>query len=40
VDLSPYAGQVVLLSLVTDSLGTNNCDWAVWTQPRLEAAGR
>lgn len=37
VDLTPLAGQVVLLSLVTDSLGSNNCDWATWVQPRLEA---
>jgi hypothetical protein len=36
VDLSPWAGQPVLLSLVTDSLGSNNCDWAVWVDPRLE----
>lgn len=39
VDLSPWAGQVVLVSLVTDSLGSNNSDWAVWVAPRLEPAG-
>lgn len=38
VDLSRWAGQVILLSLVTDSLGSNNCDWAIWVNPRVEAA--
>ena len=37
VDLSRWAGKVVLLSLVTDSLGSNNCDWAIWVNPQLEA---
>jgi len=37
VDLSPYVGRPVLLSLVTDSVGTNNCDWAQWGDARLEA---
>jgi len=37
VDLSPWAGKCVLLSLVTDSCGSNNCDWAVWGDPRLVA---
>ena len=37
IDLSPWAGQVALVSLVTDSLGSNNCDWAVWVAPRLVA---
>jgi hypothetical protein len=40
VDLSRWAGQSVLLSLVTDAEGSNNCDWAVWVEPRLEAAGQ
>ena len=35
VDLSAYAGQVVLLSLVTDSLGGYDFDWAVWGEPKL-----
>jgi hypothetical protein len=38
VDLSRSAGQTVLVSLVTDSLGSNNCDWAIWVNPRLEPA--
>jgi hypothetical protein len=39
LDLTPWAGQPLLLSLVTDADGTNNCDWAIWIEPRLEAAG-
>lgn len=39
VDLSPWAGQPVLLSLVTDSAGTNDSDWALWADVRLVAAG-
>ncbi|MEI6503729.1 MAG: hypothetical protein WCP21_22190, partial [Armatimonadota bacterium] len=38
VDLTRWAGQPVLLSLVTDADGANNCDWAVWVEPRLEPA--
>jgi len=38
VDLSRSAGQTVLVSLVTGSLGSNNCDWAIWVNPRLEPA--
>ncbi len=37
VDLAPWAGRKVLLSLVTDSLGTNICDWAQWGDLRLTA---
>jgi hypothetical protein len=37
VDLSAWAGKRVLLGLVTDSLGSNNCDWAVWGDVRLAA---
>ncbi|MBM3474168.1 MAG: hypothetical protein FJX75_12945 [Armatimonadetes bacterium] len=35
VDLAPWAGKPVLLSLVTDSVGSNNCDWAAWGDVRL-----
>jgi len=35
VDLSAYAGQTILLSLVTDSDGANYYDWAFWGEPRL-----
>jgi hypothetical protein len=35
VDLSAYAGQTILLSLVTDSAGANYYDWAFWGEPRL-----
>jgi hypothetical protein len=38
LDLTPWAGTSLLLSLVTDADGTNNCDWAIWVEPRLEAA--
>ena len=34
-DLTPWAGQPVVLSLVTDSDGPFNFDWAHWGQPRL-----
>jgi len=37
VDLAPWAGKPVLLSLVTDSVGSNNCDWAAWGDVRLAA---
>jgi hypothetical protein len=37
VSLRPWAGQTVLLSLVTDSVGSNNCDWARWGDVRVEA---
>lgn len=35
VDLSPWAGKPVMLTLITDSLGDNSFDWAVWAEPRL-----
>ncbi|MCX7598028.1 MAG: hypothetical protein N2512_04060, partial [Armatimonadetes bacterium] len=37
-DLSPWAGKPIVLSLVTDSYGRFDCDWAAWGEPRLEAA--
>ena len=37
VDLAPWAGKPVLLSLVTDSVGSNLCDWAAWGDARLVA---
>ncbi len=37
VDLSRYAGQTIVLSLVTDALGDFNFDWAVWGEPRMVA---
>ena len=36
-DLSPWAGKPVVLSLVTDSAGPYNFDWAHWADPRIEA---
>ncbi|MCC6727748.1 MAG: hypothetical protein IT208_00240 [Chthonomonadales bacterium] len=39
VDLRPWAGRRVMLTLVTDSLGDYTFDWCVWAEPRL-AAGR
>jgi hypothetical protein len=35
-DLSPWAGKPVVLSLVTDSAGPYNFDWAHWTEPKIE----
>lgn len=35
VDLSDYAGKTILLSLITDSFGTNYDDWAVWGEPKV-----
>ncbi len=36
-DLSPWAGKPVVLSLVTDSAGPYNFDWAHWAEPKIEA---
>ncbi|MBI2299264.1 MAG: hypothetical protein HYU66_10045 [Armatimonadetes bacterium] len=38
VDLRPWAGRPVVISLVTDSSGSNLCDWAVWGDVRLSSA--
>jgi hypothetical protein len=35
VSLSKYAGQTVVLTLITDALGDYICDWAHWGEPRL-----
>ena len=37
VDLSPWAGKPLVLSLVTDSAGSHNFDWAVWGEAKLTA---
>jgi hypothetical protein len=37
MDLGPWAGRPILLSLVTDSVGSNNSDWAMWGDVRLVA---
>ncbi|MCX6358302.1 MAG: DUF6259 domain-containing protein [Armatimonadetes bacterium] len=37
-DLSPWAGKPVVLALITDADGGFNFDWAVWADPRIEAA--
>lgn len=34
-DLTRYAGQTVVLSLITDALGDFSFDWAAWGEPRL-----
>ena len=34
-DLSPWAGRAAVLSLVTDALGDDRCDWACWGEPML-----
>ena len=36
VDLSRWAGQPVVLGLVTDSDGPFSYDWAHWGEPRIE----
>ena len=35
VDLAPYAGQPLLLSLVVDADGPFNFDWATWAEPMI-----
>lgn len=35
VDLTPYAGRAVVLSLVVDPAGAYNYDWAFWAAPRI-----
>jgi hypothetical protein len=37
VDLARYAGQTVVLSLITDAMGDFSFDWAVWGEPRIIA---
>ena len=39
VDLSPWRGKPVVLTLTTDSVGSFYFDWAHWAEPRLEEAG-
>ena len=39
-DLSEWSGQRVVLSLVTDSDGPFNCDWACWGEPTLRKSLR
>jgi hypothetical protein len=36
-DLSRWRGQTVLLTLVTDSEGSDYCDWATWAEPSLQS---
>jgi hypothetical protein len=35
VDLQPWQGQPVVLTLVTDAEGDYNFDWAAWAEPKL-----
>src|SRR3989442_1684908 len=35
VDLSPFAGRRVLLTLLTDAIRNSSYDWAVWGNPRV-----
>lgn len=35
VDLSPWHGKPVVLTLITDSLGDYDFDWAAWAEPQL-----
>lgn len=36
-DLAPWAGRPCVLTLITDSDGSFNCDWAAWGEPVLRA---
>lgn len=36
-DLTPWAGKPLVLSIVTDSAGGYDCDWAVWAEPVIRA---
>ena len=38
LSLSEFAGQTVLLELVTDPNGSNSCDWAHWADLHITAA--
>ena len=38
ISLSAFAGQPVLLELVTDPSGSSNCDWAHWADLQITAA--
>lgn len=44
VDLTRWAGQTVVLDLISDSRGASFCDWACWGEPviaaRAQAAAR
>jgi len=40
VDLSPYAGQRVRLTLQVDSLGDPSGDWAHWVRPMVVRSPR
>jgi hypothetical protein len=35
LDLGPFAGQKIALSLLVDALGNTRYDWAVWGSPRI-----
>ena len=37
VDLSEYAGQEIVLALVTDAIKTHYYDWATWGEPEIVA---
>ena len=37
ISLSAFAGQPLLLELVTDPSGSSNCDWAHWADLRITA---
>jgi hypothetical protein len=37
VDLTPWAGQTVVLSLVADARGEATSDWARWAEPVIRS---
>ncbi|MBM3498224.1 MAG: hypothetical protein FJX74_06090, partial [Armatimonadetes bacterium] len=37
LDLAPWAGRTILLSLLVDARGDATCDWARWAEPVIRA---
>jgi hypothetical protein len=35
IDLPSLAGQEIVVQFVTDALGDNRWNWAVWAEPQL-----
>src|SRR6185503_15004547 len=35
IDLNPFAGQPIKLTLIVEAIGTTNFDWALWGNPRV-----
>ena len=39
-DLGRWAGQPIVLALVTDSAGPFNYDWSAWGEPMIRRNGK